>query len=253
MNKITIDKNILTNYSDDSISINNNIIHFLKNGEYNIEYNNCNNLNLEYNIEDNVTIKLFIYSADNNIEVFDRFILNDHSNLLLFKFYNNNSVKENITIDLNGKYSRINYSFSNICNNNEEYNITINHNQSNVQSYINNRCISLDKSKIIYNIDSVLPKGNIDCIMDQTTKIFKMGQSAAKVNPNMYIEETDVEASHGSVIGKFSDDDIFYLTSRGIPETEATKLLIKGFILSNLLPDENTQNKILDIINKNWR
>ena len=253
MNKIIIDNNILTNYSDDCIEIKDNIIYFLKNGEYNIEYNNCNNLNIEYNIKDNVTIKLFIYSTNNNLIIKDKFILNEHSNLLLFKFYNNNKVKENITIDLNGKYSLINYSFSNICNNKEEYNITINHNHSNVQSYINNRCISLDKSQIIYNIDSILPKGNIECTMDQTTKIFKMGQSTAKVNPNMYIEETDVEARHGSVIGKFSDEDIFYLTSRGIPEAEATNLLIKGFLLSNLLPNEETKNKILNIINKNWR
>lgn len=253
MNKIIIDKNILNNYSDKDITIKDNTIYFLKNGEYNIEYLNCDNLNIEYNIMDNITVKLSVYATDNYLTNNDKYILNTNSNLSVFKFYNNNDVKENITINLNGTHSKINYSFSSICQKNEEYNIKIKHNNSYVESYISNKCLSLEKSKINFNIDSILPKGNIGCIMDQNTKIIEMGNTDTKINPNMYIEEADVEARHGSVIGRFNDDDIFYLTSRGIPESEAIKLLIKGFILSNLQPDINTRNKILENLNKNWR
>ena len=88
--------------------------------------------------------------------------------------------------------------------------------------------------------------------MDQNTKVMCMGDVDCKVEPNMYIEEDDVEARHGSVIGKFSDECIFYLMSRGISEDEAIKLLIKGFILSNLVVDDDKRSKILDIINYNY-
>ena len=79
-----------------------------------------------------------------------------------------------------------------------------------------------------------------------------MGAVDAAIRPNMYIEEDDVVARHGSVIGKFSPDDIFYITSRGIPEKEAILLLIRGFILSNLIVDDSLSEKIIKIINNNY-
>lgn len=253
MNKIVIDNNILTNYQDKYVTIKDNIVYFTNDGEYCIEYLNCSNFNINYCLEDNITVKLFIHSVDNNFTVNDNYTLNTNSNLLLSKFYNNETIKENTVINLNGTKSKINYSFSNICKNSEEYNITINHNNNYVNSYINNKTISLENSKITFNIDSILPKGNIGCIMDQNTKIIELGNTESKINPNMYIEENDVEARHGSVIGNFDDESIFYLTSRGIEEKEAIKLLIKGFLLSNLSLNINLKNRILEIINKNWR
>ena len=85
--------------------------------------------------------------------------------------------------------------------------------------------------------------------MDQTTKILTIGSVDAKINPNMYIEEDSVEAKHGSVISSFNEEEIFYLTSRGIPEEEAIYLLIKGFIFSNLILNMENKAIIYDCIN----
>jgi len=59
----------------------------------------------------------------------------------------------------------------------------------------------------------------------------------------MYIEEDTVKASHGSVIGTFNYDDIFYLMSRGITEEESYMLLLKGFIFNNL--ELNLENRAI--------
>ena len=69
----------------------------------------------------------------------------------------------------------------------------------------------------------------------------------------MYIEEYDCYARHASVVGKFSYMELFYLMSRGITYNEAVKLLVKGYIFSNLMVDDIWSEKILSLINKYWR
>lgn len=38
-----------------------------------------------------------------------------------------------------------------------------------------------------------------------------------------------IGAGHASSVGRFDDEELFYLQSRGIPETEARKLVVRGF------------------------
>lgn len=47
--------------------------------------------------------------------------------------------------------------------------------------------------------------------------------------PGLEIITDDVKCSHGTTITNIDDDQIFYLTSRGISEKEAEKLVIRGF------------------------
>ncbi|MCL2090174.1 MAG: Fe-S cluster assembly protein SufD [Micrococcales bacterium] len=48
--------------------------------------------------------------------------------------------------------------------------------------------------------------------------------------PNLEIETGLIEgAGHASATGRFDDEQLFYLRSRGIPETEARRLVVRGF------------------------
>ncbi len=48
--------------------------------------------------------------------------------------------------------------------------------------------------------------------------------------PNLEIETGEiVGAGHASATGRFDDDQLFYLMSRGIPATEARRLVLRGF------------------------
>ena len=48
--------------------------------------------------------------------------------------------------------------------------------------------------------------------------------------PNLEIETGIIEgAGHASATGRFDDEQLFYLRSRGIPETDARRLVVKGF------------------------
>jgi Fe-S cluster assembly protein SufD len=48
--------------------------------------------------------------------------------------------------------------------------------------------------------------------------------------PNLEIETGEIEgAGHASATGRFDDEQLFYLRSRGISETEARRLVVHGF------------------------
>ena len=253
MNKILVEKDNIQNINNSNFSIKDNVITFKKSGEYYIEYINCKKTNIIFNIEENIMIKLIEYAENLDINIDNIYNLNKYSNLLLFKFYNNKKVTEKIILNLNEQYSKVDYHFSNICSANENYNIVINHNASFTDSYICNKSVTTKDANLSFTIDSILPKGNKKCNLNQETRIITDEDSYGKIEPNMYIEEDDVTAKHGSVIGTFNKDEVFYLMARGIPERDALKLLIQGLIYSNIIVSDEIKARIFNIINEKWR
>jgi Fe-S cluster assembly protein SufD len=60
--------------------------------------------------------------------------------------------------------------------------------------------------------------------------------------PNLEIETGEIAgAGHASATGRFDDEQLFYLRSRGIPEEQARRLVVRGFfgeVISKIaLPD----------------
>src|SRR5690606_19516122 len=48
--------------------------------------------------------------------------------------------------------------------------------------------------------------------------------------PELEIYTDDVRCSHGATVGQIDDEALFYLTTRGIPEVDARRLLAHGFL-----------------------
>lgn len=249
MNKIIISNNKISSDSSD-ISINNNEIIFNNSGEYILEYIEDGSYNVTFIIKDN--IKLIETSYDLELDINNKYII-DNGMLKVVKFYNNKKVIENIDIDLCSSGSRIDYYFSNICRMEERYNININHKFKETVSNIQNKSIALKNSILKFIINSNVSKDSVKSILEQNTRIVTMGECDSSISPNMYIDLNDVTAKHGSVIGSFKDDVIFYLMSKGINYNDTIKLLIKGYIMSNMDVDVDNRMKIMEIIDTYWR
>ena len=54
--------------------------------------------------------------------------------------------------------------------------------------------------------------------------------SRSDTYPTMSIDEEQVNIGHEATVSKVGDEQIFYLRSRGLTETEATLMIINGFI-----------------------
>ncbi len=48
--------------------------------------------------------------------------------------------------------------------------------------------------------------------------------------PELEILANDVKASHGATVGQIDPQQLFYLESRGVPKTEATQMLVSGYL-----------------------
>lgn len=74
--------------------------------------------------------------------------------------------------------------------------------------------------------------------------------AVADAIPNLEIRNNDVRCSHGATIGRVDDEQLFYLTSRGITHREAVKMLVKGFFepLTKLLDWPQLYERILPIV-----
>jgi Fe-S cluster assembly protein SufB len=55
-------------------------------------------------------------------------------------------------------------------------------------------------------------------------------KSRSDTYPYMEIEEADAQIGHEATVSKVGDDQLFYLMSRGLSESEATAMIVAGFI-----------------------
>lgn len=250
MNKILVSRDKISADSD-NILVDGNNIKLFRDGIYSLEYENIDKIELCIEVSNNAKVVLYESSFLDDIIVNNRYVIKD-GELRINKFYNNKSVCENVDIDLCSTGSKIDYRFSNICTGVENYIINIYHNSKNTISNINNKSIAMDGSKLDFVINSIVSKEYIGSVLDQNTRIVTIGDSDAKISPNMFIDCDDIEARHGSVVGTFKDELVFYLMSRGIEYNDCIKLLVKGFLFSNIDVDNKMRERILNVIDMYW-
>lgn len=96
---------------------------------------------------------------------------------------------------------------------------------------------------IFYGKISV-PPGAIKTDAHQLNHNLLLAEHAvAYSRPELEIETDDVQCSHGSAIGAIDLDALFYLQSRGIPEAEARRLVVEGFVADVFDSVQNTAMK----------
>jgi Fe-S cluster assembly protein SufD len=69
--------------------------------------------------------------------------------------------------------------------------------------------------------------------------------------PNLEIETGEIEgAGHASATGRFDDEQLFYLRSRGIPEAAARRLVVRGFFAEMIskIGVQSVQDRLLAAI-----
>jgi len=68
-------------------------------------------------------------------------------------------------------------------------------------------------------------KANVRC-----DSIIADRKSVAETVPVIDVRSSDATIQHETAVGRISDDQLFYLMSRGIDENEAVSLIVRGFI-----------------------
>ena len=242
------------------------------------------NLRLDFELEQNSTLKLIDFFSDdsekNFMNIFYNFNLDRDAILKNYKIdrslnknlkysFNNINQKQNsisetfvfsagsdyfkneINCNLKGEYSSafINGIFSLDDNKQHEIRTTINHLVENTKSYQLIKSVLGKNTKSAYQgriyVDSKAQKTD----GYQLSKAILLDETSEfNAKPELEIYADDVKCSHGSASGSLDDNSIFYLMSRGLNYKQAKGLLINGFLLDVI--EKITDAEIKDLLKK---
>ncbi len=87
------------------------------------------------------------------------------------------------------------------------------------------------KSRAVYQGKITVAQGADGSDSRQTAKGLLLGARAEiDLKPELEIFADDVKCAHGAAVGDLDDESLFYLRTRGIPESEARALLMRAFL-----------------------
>lgn len=160
-----------------------------------------------------------------------------------------------VTINLIEEGASVEWHLASLSSNNDRkrFDININHLAMNTVGLSDNYGVCKDSSKLIFAGSSHVNRGSKHTKTRQNARIILFDKSSIGLaKPILKIDEKDIEASHGATIGQINDDHIFYLTSRGIPQEEAKKLIIFGYLkpIINGFYHESTKEDIISLIER---
>ena len=142
------------------------------------------------------------------------------------------------------------YYYNNINYSNNRFSIIVNHLKENTESELFNHGVNVNNKKLDYIVKGIVPKSSSKCICNQENQIINMNNGKSTICPDLLIDNYDVISKHGAYIGKFSEDKLFYLKSRGISSKEAYRLLLNGFLINSDSIDLNKIKKFINEIKK---
>ncbi len=131
-----------------------------------------------------------------------------------------------------------------------EHRIHVDHNIPNAKSRVNYKgALAGDKARTVWIGDVYIraQAEGTDTYELNRNLLLSDGARADSV-PNLEIETGEiVGAGHASTTGRFDDEQLFYLESRGIPADIARKLVIRGFFseIVSLIKVEDVEERIM--------
>lgn len=161
--------------------------------------------------------------------------------------------KGEILVNLNKEYATCEWHLASLSINedNKEFDVSVYHNAINTYAQMDSYGVCRDEGKLLFSGICQIVKGSHGSKAHQNAKIMVFDEKSNGIaKPILKIDENDIEASHAAVVGKINDEHIFYLTSRGLSEEEAKRIITLGYLKPILkgFKDEETIKNIEDLI-----
>lgn len=112
-----------------------------------------------------------------------------------------------------------------------DLNLTIIHAAPHTSARTSLKAVVEGRGVVNFNGTIIVQKGAqaTDSFLEERVLLLSDTARATAI-PNLEIEANDVRCSHAAAVGKIDEEQLFYLTSRGLPRTQATRLIAKGFL-----------------------
>ena len=226
------------------------VIDCIGNTELEIIYENSKEtkLDIEYNINNNCSLKVVEIRKERKIKIQYKYNLFKKSSLKVIKFYNVKEARELDIISLNGQEAKIDYLFKTITSDKHKYDMYIYHNYPKTKSNIVNNGLNVDNGTTIFNVTSVVYSGITKCELNQVDKIINLNDKECTITPNLLIDEKDTLSNYETYVGKFSSKAYDNLIKKNKTKEEALDILKEKYLYEGI----NNQ-KLERTISKYWR
>jgi Fe-S cluster assembly protein SufD len=96
----------------------------------------------------------------------------------------------------------------------------------------------------------IVPKAAETHTYLQTHSMLLSQKAKGDAIPSLIVKTDNVSASHGGTVGEIDEDQVFYMTTRGIPRHEAVRILVEGYFEPVIakLDDEPLETLVRDRI-----
>ncbi|MFE8696660.1 Fe-S cluster assembly protein SufD [Cytobacillus sp. FJAT-53684] len=138
----------------------------------------------------------------------------------------------------------------------QNFTTSIVHFGKNTEGYILKHGVMKDAATSIFNGIGKIEHGASKSNAEQESRVLMLSEKArGDANPILLIDEDDVTAGHAASVGRVDPLQLYYLMSRGIPKTEAERLVIHGFLapVVNALPIEGVKQQLTAVIERKVR
>ncbi|ERF49797.1 Fe-S cluster assembly protein SufD [Staphylococcus sp. EGD-HP3] len=117
--------------------------------------------------------------------------------------------------------------------------------------YILKHGVMRENASSVFNGIGYIKHGGTKSMANQESRVLMLSENArGDANPILLIDEDDVEAGHAASVGRVDPEQLYYLMSRGISQTEAERLVIHGFLdpVVRELPIEDVKRQLREVI-----
>lgn len=233
----------------------------------NIEEVEINIINSQVNllVYKNETLRNFKINLDNksslHIGYFDNSFIDNKVNIdvnanencavtIYFADFSRNEHQNNITVNLNGKHASalIHVASLTRLNDNKIFNTSIYHNAPETYGNSLNYGVCKGNGRLLFEGVSKIVKFASKSHTNQASKIIVFDKESISIaRPILKIDENDVIASHSATVGQVNENELFYLTSRGLSDVLARELITIGYLkpITNGFNDEEIVNLII--------
>lgn len=160
-------------------------------------------------------------------------------------------------IDMDVKFFPNSYfdcAYSCLNENDHHIKVSLDHEDERTNSFILIHGLNLSDDKLDIEIDTNMNENSKESRSRQESKIILLGKNCSTIKPNLHIKENcKMQVSHSAYLGRFKEEEMFYLESRGLNEKQASWILAKGFLLNGRGFNHLEKDKILKKIIEVWR
>lgn len=113
----------------------------------------------------------------------------------------------------------------------KKFDINFYHEVGETKALMDNYGVAKDTSNIIFTGVNHIKEHAKKSETHQKAKIILFDKDASgTASPVLKIDENDVIASHGAIVGQLNSDHMFYLMSRGLSKADAKELITRGYL-----------------------